>query len=344
MQQVEAGPCEQTCSINCPLQSDAGAVAGGRGPGVYGDAERHSWHTAAHRRHIPAHIPHVCRCSHRAAFIAEWLHLRGHTLYLDAEVLLELARKCQLFLSIGGHAYAFKMRLHTSCKGAIRQEIVETGVDLDFAGGLGCQGRTLGYLLDPGCCCHNFLAVAIAHIEAQASIIGDNVWGHAAMFVDVVGARSRLKVFTHQVETMREELSGVDCAAPQPGTACSVGASTEELDLHLIDRRRAEVAHSGERAGMPVQSDVKIAEESLAGHVNFSAFGLFGGASIQANRARDMLLSHQVFQRDCRPNASCSQQIVAAAMSAANLIFAWLPICNSLIPQTGQSIVLGQEA
>src|SRR5271167_544998 len=114
--------------------------------------------------------------------------------------------------------------------------------------------------------------------------------------------RRRFNMFAHQVDAMGEEFCRMHRTAPKPGTSSGMCAFPEELDLHLVDCCRAEVGDLGKRPGMPRQSDVKIIEQACASHVDLGSFGLFGGASIQADSAWDLVLSHHILRRDGRPD------------------------------------------
>ena len=59
---------------------------------------------------------------------------------------------------------AIQVGLHALGQGAIRQQVVETGVDKGYNARLGGEGRALGDLLDPGRRSLDVSSVDVAHI------------------------------------------------------------------------------------------------------------------------------------------------------------------------------------
>src|SRR5438034_9632265 len=95
---------------------------------------------------------------------------------------------------------------------------------------------------------------------------------------------------------------------------------------------------------MPMQSGVKIIEQSCTSHVDLGSFGFFGSAPVQTNGAWNCLLSHQIFQRDCCSDTTCSKKIMTTAVTASDLIVARLLIRHGLVPKPWQRIIFGQNA
>ena len=98
------------------------------------------------------------------------------------------------------------------------------------------------------------------------------------------------------------------------------------------------------RIGMPVQHRVQVVEQALARHVDLGPFGLLGSAAIDTQRARNVMLGHQIFQRNGRPDGSGPKQIMPAAMTTRDMVFARLLMRNRLVAEPGQRIVFSQHA
>src|SRR5579883_392492 len=205
------------------LQANAGAMAGGGGPCVHADAQGYGGHAAAHRRRTPAYIPHVGRKAKGPLVGAQWNNLARHALRLDAKVALELPGERQFPFGIGRHSNALQVNLHALGQWPVWEKIVETIVDQGLRSGLGSKSGSLGNLLDPGARSLDMRAIDVPHVEPDPGVVGHDVGSVAGLFVDIVNARRRLDMFTHQVNAVRAELSRVNRAASKPGSAASVG-------------------------------------------------------------------------------------------------------------------------
>src|SRR5579875_1604989 len=96
------------------------------------------------------------------------------------------------------------------------------------------------------------LSVDVAHIQADACVVGHDIGSFAALLKNIVDARGWLDVFTHQINAVCAQLGGVNRAASQPGCAASMGGGTKELNAQAIDRCCAVVRHGGFCSRMPV--------------------------------------------------------------------------------------------
>ena len=171
------------------------------------------------------------------------------------------------------------------------------------------------------------------HVRGVAACIGDGV-------VDSCLLRHML---AQKLYADVHQLYGIQRRASKLRTAGGVGSDAGELVFGLD----AGVAGAGgdlvDIVRVPGQSSVQLLPDAVARHKGFGSAALFAGAAIKDDGAAVSVL--QIFfdgKSSCQ--RACTQHIVTAAVTAAaaDQLFALDSAC--LLGQTGQRIILSQDA
>src|SRR5436309_455309 len=94
---------------------------------------------------------------------------------------------------------------------------------------------------------------------------------------------------------------------------------------------------------MPVQDDIGVAEQSGADHVDLAAATLFSGSSVVAQRTRQVILFHVLFQRDRGKSGSSPEQVVSAAVARRRFDDGG-PVWRRSLRKTGESVKFAEDA
>ena len=117
-----------------------------------------------------------------------------------------------------------------------------------------------------------------------------------------------------------------------------------ELDIHVLSGCHAHLAHTSPIHGVPVKHRIEVIKQTCAGHEDFGALRFLGGSTVDAECAGNVLLLHQLLDRQRGPHRPGTDEVVAAAMTGGNTVLARLFFRNGLVAQVGQGVILEQDA
>ena len=148
----------------------------------------------------------------------------------------------------------------------------------------------------------------------------------------------------HHVYAVGKYLRCVQRAAAFPGIQPSVGRFSLEFDIHVLGGRRAEVGHVSPGHWVPVEHRIDVVKHSFAGHEDFGPFRFLSGGTVDAKRAGNFFLLHQVLDGQRGPHCSGTNQVMSTAVTCGDPVPTWLLLGNRLVAQPGQSVILQQDA
>lgn len=151
-------------------------------------------------------------------------------------------------------------------------------------------------------------------------------------------------VLPQELNAHIHQLGGVQGAAAIPGIIGGVGGDAGEGIRHL---NAGGVGAYGDLigvAGVPGQSGVQIPEHPVSGHEGLSGAALLTGAAVEYHRAVEQSCGNGPFDGNGSGQSTRTQQIVAAAVSAASGFQGLGMIQTGGLRQPGQGIKFPQQA
>ena len=95
---------------------------------------------------------------------------------------------------------------------------------------------------------------------------------------------------------------------------------------------------------MPRKGGVEIVEQPVARHIDLRAFGLLGGAAVNANNSRRARFLHHPLECEGGAGATGAEHVVAAAVPDLVSVCARRLHGEGCVPQSGKRIILGQKS
>ena len=223
----------------------------------------------------------------------------------------------------------------------VGQAVHEAALD----GGVGHQGRALGDLIHPLVEGHAVLdEVGADHVE-DAGLVLDHVGAGAAGIQDgVVDAGVMGHMLPQELDAHVHQLHGIQSAASPLRGGGRLGGQAVERVEHLDAGVGGAGGHLVAVAGVPGQRRVQTVPQALAGHVRLGGHALLAGAAVEDHRTGAAGLLQIVLHADGGGHCAGTQQVMAAAMAAAALDQLVILRAARRLGQSGQGIILRQEA